>query len=692
MRTQSRLTRFARVGFILGAILAAGNLLVRAQVDSTAFVNPHHKQTLRVDPSRWQTRPTLSAAARSRIEATVAARRAAKAAASPATRKVGSMLRAYQAAARSAPPAGARALATRRALPMLGVEPDGAVRVKLRLRDTSESSLARLRSMGVRIAGVHAEAREVSAAVTADQIDSLAATASVEKIVPIVGAISHAGSVTSEGVAALRADLVQQQLAVTGRGARIGVISDGMSHIAAPAATGDIPVDASGNAAVELCPLNDNDGDEGTAMLEVVHDMAPSAQLAFCPGFGADGEQGLADAVTYLAEKAFDGKGAQIIVDDVGYLTEPYFQDGVIAQAVDAASKKGVVYFSAAGNSADAHYELPYTDLIPGDDGFDVHDFGQAAGGPPNIFWDGIVAGAGNFFAVFLQWTDPFGASANDYDVYIFDENGIEAGNPAGEFPIGFNGVDEQDGTGDPLEVAVILNTDGAPPFGTIKPFFILVDRFSGDPDKLLEMNFNGLFAMNPEFNVAEGSVWGHAAAKGALAIAATGTPINFDDTPNPNLDNIEFFSSRGPARIFFRPDGKAKEESRPKPDLTAVDGVSVTGVNFVNPFFGTSAAAPHAAAVAGLLKDVDPGLKAAKIKEILRETALERGDPGFDSTWGHGLIDAFAAAKRAGQVGNSPLYFMCIPTRHPIQIVTPWLLVPPLVDLGLDFGTCKGT
>jgi len=116
---------------------------------------------------------------------------------------------------------------------------------------------------------------------------------------------------------------------------------------------------------------------------------------------------------------------------------------------------------------------------------------------------------------------------------------------------------------------------------------------------------------------------------------------------------------------------------------------VSVTGVNFVNPFFGTSASAPHAAAIAGLLKDVDPGLGPAGVARILRETAEERGTPGFDFTWGFGYIDAFSAAKRAGQVGNSPLFWVCLPGRRPLQLVVPEFLVPISLALGLDFGRC---
>ena len=73
----------------------------------------------------------------------------------------------------------------------------------------------------------------------------------------------------------------------------------------------------------------------------------------------------------------------------------------------------------------------------------------------------------------------------------------------------------------------------------------------------------------------------------------------------------------------------------------------------------------------------------------ILRETSLDRGAPGFDTTWGFGLIDAFAAAKRAGQVGNSPLFWVCLPARKGIQLVVPEFLIPAALALGLDFGRC---
>src|SRR4029453_15833843 len=102
-------------------------------------------------------------------------------------------------------------------------------------------------------------------------------------------------------------------------------------------------------------------------------------------------------------------------------------------------------------------------------------------------------------------------------------------------------------------EVAFVVNEfAGPPPFGVVKPFFMVIDRFFADPDKLLELQFNGFFAVDPARNIAEGSIFGHAASRGAMAVAATGAVENVDGTSNPGLDIIEEFSSRGPSRIFF--------------------------------------------------------------------------------------------------------------------------------------------
>jgi len=170
-------------------------------------------------------------------------------------------------------------------------------------------------------------------------------------------------------------------------------------------------------------------------------------------------------------------------------------------------------------------------------------------------------------------------------------------------------------------------------------------------------MNFNGLFALNLAYNVSAGSVWGHSASRGAIAVAATGAVQNIDGTPNPNHDIIEPFSSHGPSRVFFASDGTplpAFLTTRLKPDITATDGTSVTGINFTSPFYGTSASAsaPHAAAIAALLLDANPRLKPHELEAIMKLTARERGTPGFDYIWGFGFVDALNTTVLARVTG----------------------------------------
>jgi subtilisin family serine protease len=128
----------------------------------------------------------------------------------------------------------------------------------------------------------------------------------------------------------------------------------------------------------------------------------------------------------------------------------------------------------------------------------------------------------------------------------------------------------------------------------------------------------------------------------------------------------VELFSSDGPRRIFFQADGTEITPGdvsatggllRQKPDITAADGVSVTGVGvFPSPFFGTSAAAPHAAAIAGLLKSANSSFTPAQIRMALTGSAIDIEGPGVDRDSGAGIIDAFAALQALGVPGFANL------------------------------------
>ncbi len=85
--------------------------------------------------------------------------------------------------------------------------------------------------------------------------------------------------------------------------------------------------------------------DEGRAMAQIVHDMAPGADLAFATAF-VGGDVGFANNIRALANA-----GADVIVDDIIYFSEPFFQDGIIANAVTDVTNDGVAYFSMAFNN-----------------------------------------------------------------------------------------------------------------------------------------------------------------------------------------------------------------------------------------------------------------------------------------------------------------------------------------------------
>ena len=128
---------------------------------------------------------------------------------------------------------------------------------------------------------------------------------------------------------------------------KVGVISDGVDAWRTSQSSNDLP------DSIEVDPNSPGSGDEGTALLEIVHDLAPGAKLAFS---GPYTSLDMVDSILWLANEAFDGEGADVIVDDYRFYFEPYFEDGMVAQAAADAVAGGAVFVSAAGNSGDRHY------------------------------------------------------------------------------------------------------------------------------------------------------------------------------------------------------------------------------------------------------------------------------------------------------------------------------------------------
>jgi subtilisin-like proprotein convertase family protein len=150
---------------------------------------------------------------------------------------------------------------------------------------------------------------------------------------------------------------------------------------------------------------------------------------------------------------------------------------------------------------------------------------------------------------------------------------------------------------------------------------------------------------------VTPGVTRGHSAAAAAFSVAAApaaaayGSDLEPGDPPNPPgpfpspftaRQLPERFTSDGPRRMFF-----PVPVVRQKPDITAADGVSTSLGGVFSPFFGTSAAAPHAAAIAALVLSGNPGAGEALVREAFDATALDLAPAGVDPRTGHGLLRA---------------------------------------------------
>jgi Subtilase family len=427
------------------------------------------------------------------------------------------------------------------------------------------------------------------------------------------------GALTSQGYIAHGANLVSP---VNGNGVKIGVMSDSASlaQVAALQATGDL----NANASVLSGQSGEPASDEGAAMMEIVQDIAPKATVIFAtvdddPAVMINNIQGLAAA------------GCSIIVDDVTFFDEGAFQEGPIAQEVTSFVNGGGLYFSSAANSGN---------LTQGTSGTWEGDFvngGNATGAlvglgkyhnfAPGQHYDVLTSG-GNGQIISLKWSDPLGGSGNDYDIYALD---------AAEANVYGASVDTQDGDDDPFE---IFQYDALP------GDHIVVLKFNGDKRALRVDTNRGALSIG-----TAGSTFGHNAGSSTIGCAASYWDSKKAGTvPYSNLDVTESFSSDGPRRIFYQANGAPISGANnvtfgsgggqviQNPLLTGTDGADSRTPGFMN-FFGTSAAAPHCAGIAALVKSANPSLLNFQIKNILITHTIDIGTPGWDRDSGYGIL-----------------------------------------------------
>ena len=305
-------------------------------------------------------------------------------------------------------------------------------------------------AQGLKVKAVDAEHGTLEGFVPLSAVKQLASLKGTGTIAQAVRPHTLVGAATSQGVALERADKVQQA-GVDGKGITIGVLSDSYDvatldglgnplkiHAKQDIKSGDLP--GPGNKAypqpvtvLEEGTDPDFDQDEGRAMLQIVHDIAPAAKLCFATA--DNGQVGFADNIRALASKTGPCK-ADVLVDDIVYDDEPFFSDGIVGDAVDDVTAQGVQYFSAAGNQGiQQTWDSPVR-LIPAAQGLKGTNL-DFSGVDPSLYNGGLqdmnpgagtdvaqTLDVGSFGTVDVQWDDPFDLDGTTFGPSIFSANG----------------------------------------------------------------------------------------------------------------------------------------------------------------------------------------------------------------------------------------------------------------------------
>jgi hypothetical protein len=569
---------------------------------------------------------------------------------------------------------------------------DAKVQVYIEVAEISDPNLQTLRTLGadVQIVGephpnrtrgeVYTSISTVQAFLPVTMIEQAKQLPFVRFIrLPDYG-IANTGSVDTQGDPLVQAEAVRNMLGVDGTGVRVGVISNGIAGIFAtgcgsctatasspsPITLGDLPnamgvrnsagvlVSTSGGIISAQSFRSDGDleaktlgseGAEGTALLEIIHDLAPGASLYFA---NAETSLEFEQAVDYLAANA------DIVVDDISFLEAPSY-DGtspVSANTSNALGNDGNPirgYFTAAGNFAQNHYEGAYVDStvdgtsFTGESGH-LHLFQGMANDPmpvpgvttdnenlgPSAFDPLIIVPPGQQISVYLAWNDSPGQSANDYDLFLVPLACKASASGLPLTPCALTGTalatseNPQTGTQDPVESLTWSNDSGA----NATVGIVIQNIKNQAAPRTFDMFIAGYggksTSPNHNFNSISGSIAAQADAGGGVVTVAA---INQLSCPSPDdcVGPVDPYSSQGPTQVTPQSPTAAT-----KPDLTAVDNVCITGAggfgnaNATPPncpplpasytpasFTGTSAAAPHVAAVAALLLQTAPCLLA---------------------------------------------------------------------------------
>lgn len=512
------------------------------------------------------------------------------------------------------------------------------VQIYVTLKQLDEYDIQELQSYGLTIDIKNYQLKKVQGWISADKLDSLSGIDNIVSITTPNYPTVRKGSVNSEGDSLLKTEELAQ-LGYSGKGVRIGIISDGANNWQEAAQSGDLPenittygVCNTGNTGQteDLCNRTSGTCNEGTAMAEIIHEIAPDAELAVA---SVNTSLEFIEQINVLIN---DFK-ADIIIDDLAFLGEPTFYDGDIANAIKSASNK-VLFVSSAGNSGYGHYIPDDYELTTSVDIMDsvntftpslVHDFGQS-GNSSDDPYHGFIIPANSATTIVANWDGRIASVGLSRSLIQLRIHNIEG------LTVYKNDLISLTSANEAVTGVCIPNTSNEN-----QVYFATVQFYNKtSPFRLFFLGGGAI-----EYPISKSSVYGHSAVERVIAVGA----INASEF---DTEEVTFYSSRGPSVINHVLDPSSLsivnleyQELRKKPDLVAVDGVSVTGTGgFPQTFFGTSASAPHVAGVAAQLMSVSPFVKASDTRRALLLGARDISVTGFDYNSGYGIVSPIGA------------------------------------------------
>jgi hypothetical protein len=429
-------------------------------------------------------------------------------------------------------------------------------------------------------------------------------------------------AIDQNGVSIMRADQFVAQTGTTGTGVTVGVQSVGVASLSTIQARGELP----GSIQVLYPAGNDTPvpADEGTALFEEIHAVAPGATLVFC------GPNTFVDFISCMTQLI--SAGATILVDDTGFAADDLMSqdnDQSTAMSQILSQNPAVMNFSSAGNSNGTYWEGNYSPVSAAAAALPAQSCPSGSGIP-----DAYVATFGtsssetltvsdySSFPLLLAWADPPDQLTSHFDVFWF-----ASGNPT---------------------ALGCLSTAAATSNEAMQTLTLPAGAYTvvvASPDtsasgKLLKLWAGGDGLTMLSVATPGALVSPQAMVPGLLTIGA----VNGSDAIG---NTIEPFSSTGPLTLPFPTPTQLQA-----PALVAPDGISVDaqGTYFASDlfpdgnFYGTSASVANAAGVAALLRGAFPTLSVAQASMAVQSGATPLGATVPDDVFGYGRIDALGA------------------------------------------------